>query len=289
MLIWAGRIKSTLVALLTLSLLVFALSGCVGQKLQAEGDGNQHAQTPQENLNIAVYYVKYTPETAYLVREVHTIPPTDKPLKAAVEELIRVKPQTEGAVNIIPPDTRVLDVKVENATACVNFSREVLQANIGSQGEGLGIQSIVNTLTEFPEVKSVEFKVEGKLDDRARDWWGHVGLYEQPFKRNLAKVFEPPMWITHPQRNQVVGVPMLIKGSARVWEGKISAKLLDSNANVLAEKHTVATASAPERGEFELSIKYTPPDEESGKLVIYGLDPNKGHELITVTTPVKWP
>lgn len=270
---------------------VTLISGCLNEKRQSENSQNVQVkdETKKENMNIAVYYVKYTPDDAYLVREVHTIPYTGEPLRAAVEELIKAKPETEGAINIIPHDTRVLDVKVENATAIVNFSEEVLNTNVGSEGEILGIQSIVNTLTEFPDVEKVSFQVEGKVDGRARDWWGHVGLYDQPFKRDISKVHEPAIWIIHPQQDQVVGVPMLVKGSARVWEGKISVQLVDSNNKILAQKHITATKSAPERGDFEMSIKFDPPKGDKGRVEVYGKNPDNGSELIKVTVPVKWP
>jgi spore germination protein GerM len=50
-------------------------------------------------------------------------------------------------------DTRVLSVKTANGLATVDCSREVLNANAGAALEALGIQSIVYTLTEFPDVQ----------------------------------------------------------------------------------------------------------------------------------------
>ena len=52
---------------------------------------------------------------------------------------------------------------MKNGTAVVNFSKE-LQTNFvgGSTGEEMLVGSIVNTLTEFSEVKNVHILVEGK-------------------------------------------------------------------------------------------------------------------------------
>jgi len=284
-----NRLKQLLLLLLVIIVAAFA-SGCLKEK-QVETDGSAQVKDSgaEKNMHIGVYYVKYTPDNTYLVREEHIIPHTDNALKAAVEELIKAEPETEGAVNIIPRATRVLGVTVENATATVNFSKEVLDANVGSEGEILGIQSIVNTLTEFPDVEAVSFQVEGSAEGRARDWWGHFGLYGQPFTRDVSRVCEPAIWVTHPQQNQVVGVPMLVKGSARVWKGNISVQLVDSDNNILAQVHGKASKSAPQRGDFEMSVKFNPPDEGKGYLQVFGRNPDNGSELIKVTVPVKWP
>lgn len=281
--------------LLLLPLLIILMTtlavGCTKNDQQTENKNIKQLKdsAADKNMHVGVYYVKYTPDDTYLVREEHIIPQADDALRAALEELIKVKPETEGAVNILPPDTRILDITVQKGTAVVNFSREVLEANVGSEGEILGIQSIVNTLTEFPDVEKVSFQVEGSDEGRACDWWGHVGLYDQPFKRDVSAVFEPAIWVTHPQPNQIVGVPMLVKGSARVWEGNISVQVADSNNNILAQVHGKATKSAPERGNFEMSIPFEPPDKGKGYVHVFGRDPKNGTDLIKVSIPVNWP
>jgi hypothetical protein len=281
--------KASLAAMIIIIAVSLFLFGCTSNKENKPGNSGEVSNSAKEKMHIGVYYVKQTQEGAYLVREEHVIPQTDEALKAAVEELIMVKPKTEYASNVIPGDTKVLDVKVKNATATVNFSKEVLNANVGSVGEVLGIQSIVNTLTEFPDVEAVSFQVEGSAEGRAKDWWGHVGLYDQPFKRDISNVVEPAIWVTHPQPKQVIGVPILVKGSARVWNGNISVQLVDENNNILAQVHGTATQSAPLRGDFEMSIQFDPPNKGSGELQVFGRDPDNGLDLIKVTVPVNWP
>ncbi|MEG3070925.1 MAG: GerMN domain-containing protein [Candidatus Syntrophopropionicum ammoniitolerans] len=98
---------------------------------------------------------------------------------------------------MLPAATKVNSIDIEDGLATVDFSQEVLHANVGASGEALGIQSIVNTLTEFPEIKKVSFTVEGEVET-AMDWWGHVGLYQQPFSRDLSQVNEPSIWVNSP-------------------------------------------------------------------------------------------
>ncbi|MFZ5650821.1 MAG: Gmad2 immunoglobulin-like domain-containing protein [Bacillota bacterium] len=246
------------------------------------------AEAPKE-MDIAVYYVKSSDSDAYLVREIHRVPYTEDGPRAAVNELIGGNPKTPGAARVLPPGTRILGAKINDGLATVNFSKEVLNANVGSAGEALGIQSIVNTLTEFPNIKEVSFQVEGKAEGRAMDWWGHVGLYEQPFKRRLEKVHHPAIWVTHPVAGQVSGVPLLVKGSARVFEGRVNARLIDESGKKVAEGSAAATRGAPERGDFEIKITYTPPGKGKGTLEVFWISPRDGSPQDVVKIPIQWP
>lgn len=246
------------------------------------------AETPKE-MDIAVYYVKFSDSDVFLAREIHRVPFTEDGPRAAVNELISGNPKTPGAARVLPTGTSILGLKINDGLATVNFSKEVLNANVGSSGESLGIQSIVNTLTEFPNIKEVSFQVEGKAEGRAMDWWGHVGLYQQPFKRNLEKVHQPAIWITHPVAGQVAGVPLLVKGSARVFEGRVTARLLDESGKKVAEGSASATRGAPERGDFEITITYTPPGKGKGTLEVFWNSPKDGSPQDVVKIPIQWP
>lgn len=275
------------VLLLFILLFIITMAGCSTRGpsvVKPEQPGNaKEVQKKQPDINLALYFVKYTTDDAYLVREVHSIPYTKNVATAAMTELIKDKK------SIFAPGTEVLGITIENGLATVNFNEQVLAANVGSAGEALGIQSIVNTLTELPNIEKVAFQVDGKTEGRTMDWWGHVGLYEQPFSRDLAKVYEPAIWVTHPTPNQVASVPLLIKGSARVFEAAVSARLLDDKGNILAESHATATAGAPDRGDFEMSVKFTPPAEGHGVLEVYWASPKDGSMLDVVSVPLQWP
>ncbi|MGQ9556866.1 MAG: Gmad2 immunoglobulin-like domain-containing protein [Desulfurispora sp.] len=241
-------------------------------------------------LDLAVYYLMDDGKQPYLVREIHRVPYTTAVASAALHELISTPPSTPGAHAVLPPRTRVLGIKIENGLCTVNFSEEVLKANVGAAGEALGIQSIVNTLTEFPEIRQVSFQVNGQVDERIRNWWGHVGLYNQPFQRDLSNVLKPAIWVTYPLPNQVASVPLLVKGSAMVFEGTVSARLKNEQGQEIALGHTTATQGAPGRGDFELRLTYPqPPSGSKGTLEVFWASPKDGSELDKVTIPLIWP
>lgn len=281
--------------LLFLLVAAVAMAGC-GQTARPGGQNQPSGQSPpgqgsaqQQPLALPVYYLKSANGEEYLVREIHYVSNAKDPETAALEKLIVGRPVTPGATRVLPPDTKILGLKINNGLATVNFSPEVLKANVGAEGEALGIQSIVDTLTEFPEIKGVSFEVNGKVDQRTKDWWGHVGLYEQPFHRDVSRVYEPAIWVTHPTANQIAGVPLLVKGSARVFEGHVIARLLDGQGRELARGTATASAGAPGRGDFEIRLKFTPPRSGQGTLEVFSPGPKDGSEQNKVIVPVRLP
>ncbi len=272
---------------LLISILCF-LAGCTTTGGKAPGPSQENTVAPEQKLNVAVYYVKVTEKDAYLVREVHQVPPTKEVARAALEELINVNPVGPGAVRVIPAATKIKGINVKDGLATVDFSQEVLSANTGAIGEALGIQSIVNTLTEFPEIQKVSFMVEGKVDQRTMDWWGHVGLYEQPFSRDVSVVNEPVIWVTSPAPGQKVASPLQVKGSARVFEATVNIKLKDESGKTIAESFATASEGAPGRGQFELSLPFNAPSPGRGELEVFWTSPKDGKELDKIAVPVNW-
>ncbi|MCL6638726.1 MAG: GerMN domain-containing protein [Firmicutes bacterium] len=250
--------------------------------------GRQDPAEQPKRMDIAVYYVKFTEKDAYLVREVHQIPYTKEVARAALEELVNGTPVTPGATKVLPAGTKILGLTVRDGLATVNFSRDVLRANWGASGEALGIQSIVNTLAEFPTIQKVSFLVEGKIDQQARNWWGHVGLYTQPFERDITRVYEPAIWVTAPARDQKITAPLTVKGSARVFEGTVNVRLKDGSGNIIARGATTASEGAPGRGDFTLTLPFTATPAGKGTLEVYWISPKDGSEMDLVALPVTW-
>lgn len=287
------RIIPALLIIFTLSLLsACSLPGGKSNPGNIPGAGDQQEPgqniPPEKKLNLAVYYVKTTADDIYLVREVHEVPYTKEVARAALNELISGAPKTPGAYKVLPPATVIRGISIRNGMAVVDFSRDVLHANVGAMGESLGLQSIVNTLTEFPSIQKISFLVEGKLDQEARDWWGHVGLYQQPFTRNLSRVYEPVIWVTEPVPGQKITSPVKIKGTARVFEATVNARLLNNEGKILATGFATASEGAPGRGDFILNMPFNVKSNGNGRLEVFWGSPKDGRDLDKVIIPVNW-
>ena len=279
-------------AALFLSFIICAgFAGCAtsNKKVTPGVPSNGQKEKRPETMQVALYFLKDTGTDLILVREEHTVLKTAQVAKAALEELINSQPSTENAFKVIPKSTKVLGISINEGLATVDFSREVLDANVGSSGEAFGIQSIVNTLTEFPTINTVAFKVEGKLDERAKDWWGHVGLYEQPFKRDLSYVREPAIWVTTPRPENEVSSPLTVRGSAMVSEAVVSMRIVTKDGQIIAQANTMAAGGAPLRGDFNTGISFeAPAAAREGYLEVYWASPQDGRDLDLVRISIKF-
>ena len=142
------------------------------------------ASTPDSRVSWAqagfsyhrVYFVHDTATAAYLVpTDVYSISQADGDggVAEAMNLLIEGPPEGSGMSSLLPKGTRLLSWRLDKGVAYVDFSRELLEANVGSTGEALLLGQIVGTLGEFPDVWKVRILVEGKpLESLA----GHIDI-----------------------------------------------------------------------------------------------------------------
>lgn len=102
------------------------------------------------------------PQASYLRtenRKVHK----EKFYLNSLQELI-AGPTSNNLKLTIPENTRILGVyEKDDGLFIVDFSEELVEGHWGgTAGEGMTIYSIVNTLTSFPEIDAVKFKIEGE-------------------------------------------------------------------------------------------------------------------------------
>lgn len=146
------------------------LTGCaVDEEPEPINDENDEVKMEE----ITLYFMKVT-ETAFLTEE--EVREVEGPVDPEIigQELLK-GPESEELDRIIPEDTKLLGVEVENSTAYVDFSKEILDAELGSEAENVLVTSIVWSFTELPEVDAVQILVEGdKVDSIA----GHIEIAE---------------------------------------------------------------------------------------------------------------
>ncbi|AEE96106.1 GerMN domain-containing protein [Mahella australiensis] len=135
--------------------------------------------TAAKKYNMILYFAGS--QAMYVVPEVREVDVVGRRYaQTAIEELIK-GPTMPGLYPTIPNGTKLRSIKVEDGTAIVDFSKEFKENHSGgSAGELMTINSIVNTLTEFPSIKSVKFLIDGKENETLA---GHV-VFDQPFTRN---------------------------------------------------------------------------------------------------------
>ena len=176
-------------------------AGCDNQNTKTTNDGNtatthseQQSQKvattsiledkpdtqKQTQTEITVYFPDANAEKLIAVKR--QIPANDNKYVNAINELITGPANDSEGFTIMPKGTKVLSVNVNNNIATVDFSKE-FQNNFtgGSTGEIMLVGSIVDTLTDFKEIKSVRFTLEGQPLDILG---GHLDLTEPVSRMN---------------------------------------------------------------------------------------------------------
>ncbi len=128
-------------------------------------------------MQVTVYFG--TKDAMYLVPETRTVPKSDKPIEAAVTELLG-EPKNAELVRVLPAGTKLKGIKVKDHIAYVDFSDKLIKSRGGSAGEILAVGAIVNTVTEFADIHKVQIMVEGKKVDTLH---GHLDTSE-PMSRS---------------------------------------------------------------------------------------------------------
>lgn len=131
-----------------------------------------------ENIPIKVYFASH--DARYVVAETHMVKKDALVLRHAMEVLV-AGPKNSSLLPVVPPGTKVKSVQVTDRTGFVDFSSEMIKKGFGgSSMEILTVGSIVNTLTEFPEVERVQILVEGK---KVSTLFGHLDVSD-PLSRS---------------------------------------------------------------------------------------------------------
>ena len=137
-------------------------------------DTEKPAQVKPKELQVNVYYPRNDGTGLIAVsRKVNT--EKDDKYTAAMKSLL-TGTKEKAQTNVIPKKAKLRSVTVKDGVATVDFSKE-LEQNFsgGSTGEEMLIGSIVNTLTDFPEVQKVQILIEGASVETLS---GHMDLSE---------------------------------------------------------------------------------------------------------------
>lgn len=237
--------------------MLWALAGCAAPTGGAAGDGEapattvaaraRAAQVKQRDshfsgrqLNLAVYYLRTFEGRRYLAPEWHPVPYTRAVAGAAIGELLAGDPYCPGSRRPFPAGTRLRGVEIEDGTATVELS------GTGPRLSRWPVQALVHTLTQFPTVRQVQLRADGKA----------VG---GPLARDR-KLPLAPIALAEPAPGAVVaGQRLVVKGEASVYEGTVSLRLRDDRGQVVAQGYATAAVGAPGRGPFAGALRFTPP------------------------------
>lgn len=127
--------------------------------------------TPQEEITeaqlrqtvITLYFLDSNNyELAPEARQIDAKELIDNPYAVLINLLIE-GPKNEKLLKLIPENTILNNVKIENDILYIDFSEEFIkEQNLGREQEELILKSIVNTVTELTEINKVSFLINGE-------------------------------------------------------------------------------------------------------------------------------
>ena len=149
------------------------------EKISATSEKNNSAKRKEKTLQVKIYFPDDAGMNLISVKRKITIA-KDEEKYFETAKLLTEKPKEKNLTKIFPNHAKINSVHLKGDTAFVNFDGSITKNFVGgSTGEEMLINSFVQTLTEFPEVKQVKFLIDGQDVETLA---GHMDL-SVPIKR----------------------------------------------------------------------------------------------------------
>jgi len=173
-----------------------------------------------------------------------------------------------GIATQVPDGTELLGLSIGNDIATVDLTSEY-ESGGGTASMTMRLAQVVCTLDQFPTVKGVLFK----LDGRAVDVLGGEGIViDHPLRCRDYRDLLPAILVTSPASGETVASPITISGSANVFEANVTVEILDAAGNVVGNGFTTATCGTGCRGTFRITLSYEVSKSQKGEIVVHDDD-----------------
>ena len=230
------------------------------------------APTPaptRSTTTVRVYfYLGGEPGSAGLVPVPREVADED-PIEAALNALL-AGPTTDEAgprtiTSAIPVGSRLLGLTVADGIATADLSIE-FESGGGSASMFIRLGQVVFTLTQFPSVQSVVFKIEG----RPVTVFSAEGIVlDGPQGRADSEDVLPAIFVDLPTYGGALGNPGRISGTADVFEAAFRVAIMDEAGNTIADVPAMATCGTGCRGTFDLAVPYSVDRAQPGILKVW--------------------
>jgi germination protein M len=199
------------------------------------------------------------------VRRTHEATP--RVATAAIEELLAGPTRTERASSVdtaIPAGTRLVGISIKAGVAIIDLTSEY-QSGGGSLSMQVRLGQVVYTLSQFPTVKKVSFR----LDGTPVNVFSSEGIVlSHPVGRGDYKDLLPVIVVSQPESGSRVTSPVTVSGSANVFEANVTVNVLDAKGRVVGSTSTTATCGTGCRGTYSVDVRFRTDREQQGTIVV---------------------
>ena len=236
--------------------------------------------SPTRTLTVALYFLR----GEYVGVAHRTIPYTLATGSAAMKLLVagpNAAEKSAGLGTTIPAGTEFLGLVVKNGIATVDLSSTFASGG-GSLSMFTRLAEVVYTLTQFPSVKGVNFKLDG---EKVTVFSSEGIALDHPQTRADYEEQTPAILVENPAVGDTVSSPMRLSGTANVFEAVFQMKLVDANGKILAKGMVQATSGTGTRGTFSTPVLFAP-TTPTGKLIVYEVSMKDGSAINVVRIPL---
>jgi hypothetical protein len=187
-----------------------------------------------------------------------------------------------GFTSAIPAGTLLHSVTVDGSVATVDLSGQFASGG-GSLSMQARVAQVVFTVTQFPNIDHVRFRIDGT----AVSTIGGEGLMVDNVDRAAFAGVTPLILVESPTPGQTVGAPLHVRGMSNTFEATVNYTLTDSSGAVLAEGFTMATSGSGTWGTFAHDIAFRVDHAGPGHLSVYEVSAKDGSRVHETTVPVE--
>ena len=208
-----------------------------------------------------------------LVPTLSEVPATKAVATAAMTALLEgpghLRDAAQTISTAIPPGTKLLGITIADGVATVDLSGE-FESGGGSASVFGRLGQVVYTLTQFPTVSAVTFRVDG----RPVDVFSSEGVtVDHPLTRSDFEDQLPAIFVDRPAWGASLGNPARVAGTANVFEAQFRVAIVGADGRILADTAAMATCGTGCRGTFDVTIPYAVEKDGWGTLRVY--DPSE--------------
>ena len=213
------------------------------------------------------------------------VPKTEGVGRAALEALLEGPSDLEAGVDVfsaVPDGTELLGLSVSDGTATVDLSGE-FESGGGSASMFARLAQVVYTLTQFPTVDDVEFRLDGAPVDT---FSGEGIVLDGPQTRKDYEDQMPAILVEEPGVGEESAAPLLVSGTANVFEATVSIRLVSADGEVLRETFTTATCGTGCRGDYAAKVRFDVSEPTEAILEVYESSAEDGSPIHVERIPV---
>jgi hypothetical protein len=238
-------------------------------------------EPPAETLTLSVYFLR-----GEKIGVAHRqVPQTQEVARAAMEELLAGPTPEEEAAGLhseIPEGTELLDIALADGVATVDLSGPYDDGG-GSLTMFARLAQVVFTLTQFPTVEGVVFRLDGE----PVEVFSSEGIVlEGPQTREGYEDVTPQILVESPAVGDTVTSPVRFSGLANVFEATVTYELVDADGNVLAGSFVTATCGTGCWGTFDVEVPFDAGGATGGTFSAFEVSAKDGSRIHVVDIPV---